>query len=183
MKKNAITPEQLAALRKFAAAEGRFWKAKLLEMWMRAYYPGHEEYGHCLQQVRNAGLNLKTFRFPEPPPAPVPQVHKPVPGCRYDLPVMPEGVILRTDENEGDDTLTKWSGVFPVPAIGDKVQHTGEWGTGTVVSYFVEHGWLGLYVRLDNDPAWHAKQNAGKPYAGHVHSFGIEIDQSAPVDA
>lgn len=45
--------EQLQAVFSFAQKEGPRWKEKLSDCWMRANYPGHQPYGHFLQQVRN----------------------------------------------------------------------------------------------------------------------------------
>lgn len=49
------TQEQIEALRKFAAANGRSWKSKLNHCWMRSYYgdyPGVER-SDILQGIRN----------------------------------------------------------------------------------------------------------------------------------
>lgn len=55
-----LTPEQLAALRGFAAEHGRTWKAKLGLGWARAAYPGP------LQALRNSHgpAWLARFAFP-----------------------------------------------------------------------------------------------------------------------
>lgn len=55
-----LTPDQLNALRAFAAEHGRNWKSKLLAGWLRAAYPGP------LQQVRNSHgpTWLAGFKFP-----------------------------------------------------------------------------------------------------------------------
>ncbi|MDD5510469.1 MAG: hypothetical protein PHI12_06655 [Dehalococcoidales bacterium] len=71
-----------------------------------------------------------------------------------------------------------WSGKKPLPKIGDKVTiNFNQLGTGIVESYFIEDEWLGVRVRLDNEPEWHKKQNPGRPYA---LVFGLELD---PVEA
>jgi hypothetical protein len=73
------------------------------------------------------------------------------------------------------DVNIQWSGVRPVPAIGTRVRVTmNDLGPGVITGYFVEYGWLGVYVRLDPDtrPAWHKKQNPTKTDA---MVFGIEI--------
>lgn len=45
---------QLAALQRYAAANGRDWKSKLNADWMRARYPSVDfDDGACLQQLRN----------------------------------------------------------------------------------------------------------------------------------
>ena len=69
----------------------------------------------------------------------------------------------------------KWSGKSDPPAIGAKVKlYMNDFGTGTVTSYFVEYGWLGILVKLDNPPAWYVKQNKGVPEKAHF--FGIDLE-------
>lgn len=46
------TPDQLAAVRAFAAKHGRGWKVKLFDKWMAAT-DVREPNGHLLRQVRN----------------------------------------------------------------------------------------------------------------------------------
>lgn len=66
----------------------------------------------------------------------------------------------------------KWSGKGPVPIVGGKVKVImNNMGKGTVVSYFVQEGYLGVRVKLHKPPAWFKKQNKF-PYAD---VFGIEI--------
>jgi hypothetical protein len=48
------TPEQLDALRAFAAKYGRFWKDVLLTKWITGT-DANEPNGHLLRQVRNQG--------------------------------------------------------------------------------------------------------------------------------
>jgi len=52
----------------------------------------------------------------------------------------------------------KWSGNNPEPpAVGEAVRcHLGK---GLVQGYFVEQGFLGVKVRLDNPPKWFIRQN------------------------
>lgn len=55
--KSQPSPEQLSALKRFAEANGRYWKSKLNTCWMRAAYDYRlRENGDAalLQQVRNA---------------------------------------------------------------------------------------------------------------------------------
>jgi hypothetical protein len=47
-----LTPEQIAALNRFAAEYGRTWKSKLREMWMNGRDALREDGGY-LRQVRN----------------------------------------------------------------------------------------------------------------------------------
>ena len=76
----------------------------------------------------------------------------------------------------------KWSGAhkgFPVPpAIGSRVNLLG---TGTVIQYFAEAGWIGLVVAPDEGqrPDWHLRQLRGKPFIGY-HVFGAEIAPIRP---
>ena len=86
---------------------------------------------------------------------------KPVPTAEVDLAGVP--------------TRVKWSNQkAPPPLLGARVRITfNELGAGTVVGYFVEHGYLGVEVRCENRPAWHVRQNGDK----HPHPlvFGAEI--------
>jgi len=76
--------------------------------------------------------------------------------CKYDLLHRPEG---------------RWSGIFD-PNTGDRVEITvNRFGAGIVVSYFCEHGYRGIRVKLDKQPDWHRKQ--GQPPYALV--FGAEI--------
>lgn len=72
----------------------------------------------------------------------------------------------------------KWSGKNPVPKIGDKVRiNFNQLGSGVVRSYFFEHGYLGILVKLDNPPEWKRKQHPpGSKYHGVAHVFGAEIE-------
>jgi hypothetical protein len=73
--------------------------------------------------------------------------------------------------NESDPF--KWSNKNSPPAIGSKVfSNMNRLGEGVVEGYFVEHGWLGVLVKLDNPPDWYVKQNKGNPLA---HLFGTEL--------
>lgn len=83
---------------------------------------------------------------------------------------------LRPDGTEVDaahaKVTTKWSGAKPAPAIGDRVVvRMNRLGAGVVVGYFIEHGWLGVYVKLDKAPAWYLKQNGRAP----AMVFGAEL--------
>lgn len=67
----------------------------------------------------------------------------------------------------------KWSGKFPPPDEGTRVQiKFNGLGFGEVVNYFSEDGWLGIRVRLEQEPEWRKKQvDAGKL----AMVFGAEI--------
>jgi len=49
-----LTNEQKTALRKFAAQQGRQWKACLRDMWMSGNYWGTDTDSSTLQQLRNS---------------------------------------------------------------------------------------------------------------------------------
>lgn len=60
----------------------------------------------------------------------------------------------------------QWSGEDPIPAVGDRVRVTiGRFGDGDVVGHFIEHGYAGVRVLLDQvppmkqkyDPDWKAQ--------------------------
>jgi hypothetical protein len=79
---------------------------------------------------------------------------------------------------------TRWSGTMPVPPIGSLVEiNFNKLGTGRVTGYWVEYGWLGVQVKLHNDPVWHVTQQADllkqgviKPWSiGHALVVGAEI--------
>lgn len=78
---------------------------------------------------------------------------------KYELDAPPEGA--------------KWSGDKPIPAIGTMVAITmNKLGSGTVLDYFVEGGYLGVRVHLERQPEWHKKQNPNRTWA---MVFGKEI--------
>jgi len=72
-----------------------------------------------------------------------------------------------------------WSGGerFPVPpAIGTRLRVSmNALGTGTLLGYFVESGYLGVEVRPDagQRPDWHIRQNGDRH--PHYLVFGTEI--------
>ena len=97
----------------------------------------------------------------------------------YDLKEVPEGVVLRMggdcDEfyKANKDNL-KWGGDVEVLTIGTKVRvNFNSLGTGVIDGYFIEDGWLGAKVTLDNRPEWHVKQNPDRNYA---LVFGAEVE-------
>lgn len=96
--------------------------------------------------------------------------------CVYDLPELPADVVLMLPENVDNESVTKWSGSYPIPKIGDRVRiGFNELGSGAVESYFVEHGFVGVCVKLDNPPAWKRKQHAGTKHEDTALVFGKEI--------
>jgi hypothetical protein len=98
-------------------------------------------------------------------------------NCFYNLSELPESVVLLSAENRDDKNVVKWSGLYPIPQIGDKVYiNFNQLGSGVVESYFVEHSYMGLTVKLDNAPEWHRKQTKGQKWEGKAMVFGQEIN-------
>lgn len=84
-------------------------------------------------------------------------------AATYDLNSLPSFINFKVMIVDGQMTPspegTKWGSLAQPPAIGDKVTiGFNGLGTGTVESYFVEHSWLGVCVKLDKIPDWKAKQ-------------------------
>lgn len=72
---------------------------------------------------------------------------------------------------EGIEAL--WAGAKTPPYKGQRVDVlVNDLGTGIVDSYFIERGWLGVKVLLDNPPQWHRRQNPDRNYC---LVFGTEI--------
>lgn len=68
-----------------------------------------------------------------------------------------------------------WSGSDEPPARGARVEvSVNSLGTGEVVGYFVEGGYLGVMVRFDEAtrPEWHRRQN---PNNDPARVFGAEL--------
>lgn len=80
-----------------------------------------------------------------------------IPEGRYDLAELP------TDK--------QWTGQF-TPQLGQRVKiNFNGFGEGTICSFFWEHDYAGVRVRLDKQPDWHKKQ--GQPPYALV--FGAEV--------
>lgn len=63
-----------------------------------------------------------------------------------------------------------------VPSVGQEVYvRCNSLGPGTVESYFIEHGYVGVAVRLSAAPEWHKKQTKGTKWEGVALVFGNEI--------
>ncbi len=65
-----------------------------------------------------------------------------------------------------------------IPTIGQKVTITmNNLGQGVVDSFFIEHGYVGVIVKLDSEtqPIWHKKQNKGSRFEGKALVFGAEV--------
>ncbi len=73
---------------------------------------------------------------------------------------------------------TIWKGQHPCgfatpPGIGARVEvKINDFGTGSVIGYFTEYGYLGVKVQLDKIPDWFARQSPGRNF---VFVFGAEI--------
>lgn len=68
-----------------------------------------------------------------------------------------------------------WSGTINMPPIGKRIMVTiNKFGPGIVRAYFIEAGFFGVEVILENRPEWHVAQN------GDAHAtplvFGAEIE-------
>jgi hypothetical protein len=95
----------------------------------------------------------------------------------YAAPIRDGDTVL----NYGETPL--WSGDGPPARIGTRVLVTmNALGYGTVRGYFIESGWLGIYVELENPPDWWKKQNKDIPPGKKRWSmlFGIEVAANTP---
>ena len=79
-----------------------------------------------------------------------------------------------------DSDPYKWSGDNDPPAIGKRVKiYMNNFGTGTVVGYFAEYGWLGVLVKLSKPPAWWKQQTRDRgadPAKTNGHFFGLDLE-------
>ncbi len=103
--------------------------------------------------------------------------------CIYDvLEIGKTGILHENDRVYAlADVPAVWSGKTEPPAIGAKVRiNFNQLGSGVVESYFTEHGWLGVRIRLDKQPEWHRKQNGTN--RNYALVFGIELDYGENID-
>lgn len=86
---------------------------------------------------------------------------------------LPQQIATRADDGSYGEGV-RWSAPFAPPAIGSRIVPTisGIGASGIVRAYFVEHGWLGLYVELEDMSERLTKQNHGNPMA---YLFGAEV--------
>ena len=92
---------------------------------------------------------------------------------KYDLLQLPEWQRHNPETSPEPDELPRWSGLGKPPALGTLVSVViNSMGEGRVTGYFVEHGFLGVYVMLYNPPEWWAKQNR---HDKRAMAFGLEI--------
>lgn len=158
-----LTDEQAAALEAFAEARSadlRGWRTLLNDCWLKASYPDGTLYPHALQQVRNAyGSTWLNEVY----------------GWHW-TPVLPRWQAMngRSSDFPIPDAGAKWSADFPPPPVGGRVNvRINGLGPATVTGYFVESGYLGVIVKLDDPKPFYLKQNGGNVPG---HSFGAEID-------
>jgi hypothetical protein len=110
---------------------------------------------------------------------------KPTRGCIYNnltingpAPHPAFKLVCRNTVAGGQYGITaQWSGrEFPAPPdVGTKVRVTcNSIGVGVIEDYFIEHGYIGVRVKLDPETRaeWHKKQNGDKDYC---LVFGNEI--------
>lgn len=74
----------------------------------------------------------------------------------YNLRKLPNWV--QYDQTQDVQFAPRWSGKIPPPAIGTRVR-VSHFGFATVRNYFVESGFLGVGVALEDPPKWWRKQN------------------------
>ena len=103
--------------------------------------------------------------------------------AKYDLPSLPPFVnfVLKSgDDCSQKPTEIKWGSLSAPPAIGQRV-HINFNGLrdGTVESYFHEHGWLGVCVKIDKIPKWKMKQETNRDCA---LVFAVEIENIPTLD-
>lgn len=103
-------------------------------------------------------------------------------STRYNLRVLPKNVAHYTPEREAEPDKVMWSGrTGEPPAIGERVTVKSDLGHGEVRGYFIEDGFLGVYVRLFEPPAWWKKQMAALKREKKAHRpdctmvFGAEL--------
>ncbi len=75
--------------------------------------------------------------------------------------------------------LGKWSNEERMPKIGERVNVTlNKLGKGCVRCYFIEAGFVGLEVILDERPEWHVEQNGDD--GANALVFGQEVEFIKP---
>lgn len=83
-------------------------------------------------------------------------------------------IISVTKENKSDISILKWSGEFPIPAIGSTIRSKrNDLGTAVVLNYAIQFGYVGLVVLFDDPPKWYIEQNQGNEPA---ILYGAELD-------
>ena len=82
-------------------------------------------------------------------------------------------------------TAYVWAGPFKTPPrIGERVNvRINDFGQGVVGAYFVQHGFLGLVVEIDELPEWRKKDPSLAKYGKNVCVFGAEVEPPPPTQA
>lgn len=141
----ALTPEQREAIEAFAEQNGVNWRETLGDGWRNAAFPG------ALQEIRNHFGPTWLFDV-------------------YAWGWTPNLPLWERQDPDG----ARWSGAGDPPAIGGRVNcRINGLGLATVTGYFVQGGYLGVTVKLDEPKSWYLKQNGGNVVG---HSFGAEIE-------
>jgi hypothetical protein len=166
MKYRDLVPEELAALRLFAAENGAKWKEVLsMKYWYnaRVYRAKDGKEYPILHAMRN-NLGPRWLADYKLPPEEVPAYVMPVSG---------------SIASAKDSDKPIWSGKKAPPKVGEKIDVLiNGFGKAKVVGYFVQENYLGLKVVPDKAPDWFVKQNGkGKK---EISVFGAEI---GPVEA
>lgn len=92
----------------------------------------------------------------------------------YALPILPAWQFYTSGTDTIPGAPLAWSNPLPPPAIGTTINaRINGIGPAVVVSYFAEHGFLGLEVAPLSPPEWYVEQN-GPDCSCCV--FGAEID-------
>jgi len=170
-----LLPEELAALRIFAAENGAKWKEVLaMKYWYnaRVYRAKDGKEYPILHALRNnlGPKWLDGYKLPKEPGAGNYREFEELPA-NWAKPIWKGGKVV----NEAEPY--KWSGDGDPPKIGAKVNvSVNGIGEGKVTSYFVEYGWLGVMVRPKKAPDWYIKQNGRYALA---HIFGNELKAEA----
>lgn len=91
----------------------------------------------------------------------------------YGMTEIPANTIRCSSGKSETGTTWRCTSFENPPAIGTRVLITfNDFGAGAVESYFVEHGYLGVCVKLDAEPKWRKKQKCDHATA---LVFGSEI--------
>jgi hypothetical protein len=102
---------------------------------------------------------------------------------KLNMKILPEWRPNREDVAPELAELPRWSGRGPLalpPAIGARVFALGGFGWSEVVSYFENHGYLGVELRPEVLPDWFVNQSP--PDKKTVHVFGAEIMLEEPTN-
>jgi hypothetical protein len=92
----------------------------------------------------------------------------------YGLLTMPALVKFDGTQNDNPE-LPRWSGKGNPPVIGQKVYiKFNGFGVATVLSYFIENGFLGVECECEVRPSWHIRQNGETKK--HPKAYGAEIE-------